>query len=49
MSCEVITFENIKRAADHVGSHIGVIPDTAIVLGSGLGHMADKIEDPVFL
>lgn len=49
MSCEVITFENIKRAADYVGSHIGVIPDTAIVLGSGLGHMADKIENPVFI
>ena len=30
MSCEVITFENIKRAADHVGSHIGVIPDTGV-------------------
>ena len=49
MANEIITFEDIKKAADHVSSYITVIPDTAIVLGSGLGHMADEIEDPVFI
>lgn len=49
MENEIITFEDIKKAADHVSSYITVIPDTAIVLGSGLGHMADEIEDPVFI
>lgn len=49
MANEIITFEDIKKAADHVSSYITEIPDTAIVLGSGLGHMADEIEDPVFI
>lgn len=45
----IIGFEEIKRAADHVKTHIPSIPDTAVVLGSGLGHMADEVEDAVFI
>jgi len=36
----------IRRAADHVRSHFPHPPEIALVLGSGLGPLADRIEGP---
>lgn len=37
--------DNIKTAAEYIKSNIGDIPQTAIVLGSGLGFLSDCLED----
>lgn len=39
-----ITYNDIKAAADYVRSRLEVIPETAIILGSGLGYMAEDSE-----
>lgn len=39
----------IERNADYIRSKITEIPKTAIVLGSGLGDMGEKIENPVYI
>lgn len=40
----------IEKIADYIRSQIGKdIPDTLIVLGSGLGALGDKIEKPVYI
>ena len=49
LKADRVTFEDIKNASDHMKRQIDNIPDTAVVLGSGLGHMADSVENPVFL
>lgn len=49
MKADRVTFEDIKNASDHMKRQIDNIPDTAVVLGSGLGHMADSVENPVFV
>jgi purine-nucleoside phosphorylase len=37
-----------KTSADAIRARIGdALPDVAIILGSGLGGLADEIEDPV--
>ena len=42
--------ERIHKAADYVSAKIGDMkPVVGIVLGSGLGKLADKIEDPVVI
>ena len=42
--------ERIHKAADYVSAKIGNMkPVVGIVLGSGLGKLADKIEDPVVI
>ena len=42
--------ERIHKAADYVSAKIGDMkPVVGIVLGSGLGKLADKIEDPVVM
>lgn len=38
-----------KEAADYLASHIKGNPETAIILGSGLGILADRIEEPVVI
>lgn len=38
---------DIQAAAAHLRGHLPSVPDVAIVLGSGLGHLADAVEDPV--
>jgi purine-nucleoside phosphorylase len=40
-------YEQVKRAADTVGSRVRAPLEVAIVLGSGLGAIADGIEAPV--
>ena len=37
--------KTIKETADYLKGKIGEIPNTAIILGSGLGALADEIED----
>lgn len=39
----------VQQAADILREAIGFAPDAAIVLGSGLGGLADAIEGPVYL
>ena len=39
----------IERNAEYIRSKITEIPKTAIVLGSGLGDMGEKIENPVYI
>ena len=36
---------NIEEAASYISSGIKVKPEIALILGSGLGHIADEIED----
>ena len=37
--------ETIKKTADYLKGKIGEIPNTAIILGTGLGELANQIED----
>ena len=37
--------ETIKKTADYLRGKIGEIPNTAIILGTGLGELANQIED----
>lgn len=39
--------ENISRAADYLKSRLPFIPKTALILGSGLGPLAERLTDPV--
>lgn len=41
------TLERIEAAADAVRARIGVSPDIAIILGTGLGGLASVIDEPV--
>jgi purine-nucleoside phosphorylase len=43
----VATFEQVEQAAAAVRARCGTLPDTAIVLGSGLGDFADTLLDAV--
>ena len=38
-------FARVEEAAAHIRSRCGALPDTAVVLGSGLGDFADKLTD----
>lgn len=42
-------FDHVSEAAEFVRSRVPAAPDVAIVLGSGLGAFADRIETPVVL
>lgn len=39
--------DSVRKAASHITMRIDKIPDTAIVLGSGLGNFTDKIQDKI--
>jgi purine-nucleoside phosphorylase len=39
------SFDRIEETAAHIRSGCGTLPDTAIVLGSGLGDFADRLRD----
>ena len=39
------SFDRIEETAAHIRSRCGTLPDTAIVLGSGLGDFADRLRD----
>ena len=41
------SYEQVEEAAAHIRSRCGALPDTAIVLGSGLGDFADRLLDAV--
>lgn len=42
-------FSDYRESADYILSRIGETPDTAIILGSGLGDLAEKLEDRVVI
>ena len=45
-----IRIERIHQAADYVKAHIGDRkPLVGIVLGSGLGKLADAVKDPIVI
>ena len=39
----------VSEAAEYLRARLPVRPDLALVLGSGLGGLADRIEDPVYI
>jgi purine-nucleoside phosphorylase len=43
------TYALAREAADYIGAHSGVVPHVAMVLGTGLGGVAEAIADPVML
>lgn len=45
----MIPTQTYQEAADYILQHIGSRPKVAIVLGSGLGKLADALENPVVL
>ena len=42
-------FSDYRESADYILSRIGETPDAAIILGSGLGDLAEKLEDRVVI
>jgi len=42
-------YERVEETASHIRSRCGAPPDTAVVLGSGLGDFADRLIDAVAL
>ncbi|MBI3891047.1 MAG: purine-nucleoside phosphorylase [Candidatus Wallbacteria bacterium] len=40
-------YDNIQQTTDYVRSRIGAKPEAAVILGSGLGPMADELQDPI--
>lgn len=42
-----MTNQAIQEAAEHLRNRIGVVPKLALVLGSGLGPLADELEDAI--
>lgn len=42
-------FSDYRESADYILSRIGKTPDAAIILGSGLGDLAEKLEDRVVI
>ena len=41
--------EKIKQTADYIRSKAGEVPETAIILGTGLGALVDHITDKKYL
>jgi purine-nucleoside phosphorylase len=41
------TYERVDETASHIRRRCGTVPDTAIVLGSGLGDFADRLLDGI--
>ena len=46
---ESAAFDRVEEAAEAIRRRAGVIPDTAIVLGSGLGDFADALADAIVI
>lgn len=42
-----VTYENIQKAANYIKSKIDIVPDIAMILGSGLGDFTDNIEESI--
>ena len=41
------TYDYYKASADYLLERFGAAPEIGIILGSGLGHFAARLEDPV--
>lgn len=41
--------ENIKQTAEYIRSRVSDMPETAIILGTGLGALVDSIEEKVYI
>ena len=41
--------EQIKQTADYIRARVDTLPDTAIILGTGLGALVDHIEDKKYI
>lgn len=39
----------IQETADYIKAKVGSMPDTAIILGTGLGALVDHIEDKTYI
>ena len=44
-----MTMDDIRRAADYIAARTGEAPRMALVLGSGLGALADELESPIVI
>ncbi len=44
-----ITLNEIDAAADHIRNRITITPRVGLVLGSGLGKLADSVMDPTII
>ena len=44
-----LNFEFFKTSADYILDKIPRQPETALILGSGLGSLADEIEDQIII
>lgn len=42
-------YEQIKRAASFIKSNIKDVPEIGLILGSGLGVLAEQIQQPIIL
>ncbi len=41
---EKTILDKIKETASYIRSNVAEMPDTAVILGSGLGNLADKMD-----
>lgn len=46
---EKSTITDYRESADYLRARIGDVPDIAVVLGSGLGALADTLENPIVI
>lgn len=46
---EYLTYHEIDAATDAVKARLKIIPDIALILGSGLGELAESVEDPIII
>src|SRR5678815_4376958 len=49
MTGEMTLFDRVEEAAAFLRSHLGQVPETAIVLGSGLGAFGESLGDKTVL
>ena len=46
---EFITIKDIDQAADAIGARTDIIPAVGMILGTGLGELAESVEDAVII
>ena len=42
-------YEKVKESADFIAAKVSEFPDTAIILGSGLGGLVDFMEEKIII
>lgn len=47
MAFDPAQYDHIEQTAAHIRARCGAVPDTAVVLGSGLGDFADRLLDAI--